>query len=190
MRGLTLSNSDCAFVKLGRSEPLALDTTTAQLNVLAGGQVDGSWLGIHGQNGATHFLQRFALRPHGAYDPVAAMKFALGAQNPFVTAAVIGKVEGPYPAATYSLLNVSNPDVLLWALKPAEEGIAIGVIARVWNLSNTSAKAHLSFTPGISAAHRATHIETDIEAVPLTGTGALPATFTGQQMQTYRLHFK
>ncbi len=189
-RGVTLSNSDCAFVKLGRSTPLALDTSTAQLNVLAGGQVDGSWLGIHGQNGARHFLQRFALHPHGAYDQVAAMKFALAQQNSFITAAIIGKADGPYPDATYSLLNVSNPDVLLWAVKPGEEGIASGVIARVWNLSNASTKADLAFTPGIAAAHRATHIETDIEAVPLSGTGALPATFTGQQMQTYRLHFK
>lgn len=189
-RGITVSNSDCAFVKLGRSEPLTLDTATAQLNVLAGGQVDGSWLGIHGQNGATHFLQRFALRAHGAYDPVAAMKFALAAQNPFVTGAVIGKADSPYAAATHSLLTVSNPDVLLWAVKPHDDGIAHGLVVRHWNLSDKPAAADISLSPAISSAHRITHLETDLEAVALTSAGALPAAFTRQQMQSYRIKIK
>ena len=43
------------------------------------------------------------------------------------------------------------------------------------------------FSGGLANARRTTHIETDLEAVPLTGTGGLPATFARQQMQTYRL---
>ena len=189
-RGVTLSNSDCAFVKLGRSTPGALDTETAQLNVLAGGQVDGSSLGIPAQNGATHFLQRFALRPHGAYDPVAAMKFALEQQNPFVTDVIIGRPDSPYPATKHSLLSVSNPNVILWAAKPAEEGIEHGVIARLWNVSDAPAVGELTFTPGIAAAHRTTHLETNLEATPISRIGALPITFTRQQIQTYRIEPK
>jgi hypothetical protein len=45
-------------------------------------------------------------------------------------------------------------------------------------------------TPGASAAHRITHIETDIEAIPLTPAGTVPATFNAQQIQTYRLQNK
>lgn len=45
-RGMTLSNADLAFAKLGRSTVAKLDSTTPQINVLAGGQVDGPWLGI------------------------------------------------------------------------------------------------------------------------------------------------
>ena len=100
-RGVTLANADCAFARLGQSTATNLDTATPQINVLAGGQVDGSWLGIRGQNGATHFLQRFALRPHGAYDQTAAMKFALESQNPLVTAPIIGITNSPYPATNY-----------------------------------------------------------------------------------------
>ena len=190
-KGVTISNPDLAFAKLGNSTIAALDTTTPQLNLLAGGQVDGSWLGIQGQNGNIHFLQRFALRPHGAYDQSAAMKFALEHQNPFVTGAVISeKSGGMYPETNYSLLTVSDPNVLLLALKSHDDGIENGLVARLWNVSDATAQAEISAAAGISGAHRATHIETDIEAVPMNGSGAVPAVFKRQQMQTYRLNLK
>ena len=187
VRGVTLSNPDLAFAKLGRSTIAALDTETPQFNVLAGGQIDGPNLGIRAQNGATYFLQRFALRPHGAYDPAAAMKFALEHQNPFVTGKLIGKDAGPYPADTYSLLTVSDSNVLLWAVKPAEEGIDRGIVARLWNVSDAPVAAKLALTPGLARAQRTTHIETDLEPVTLDGESAMPATFARQQLQTYRL---
>jgi alpha-mannosidase len=184
---VTLSNPDLAFAKLGRSTTIQLDTATPQVNVLAGGQIDGASLGIRAQNGAMYFLQRFALRPHGAYDQVSAMKFALEHQNPFITGALIGNDTGPFPADTYSLLTVSDPNVLLWAVKPAEEGIDRGIIARLWNVSDNPATAHLALAPGLSSAQRTTHIETNLEPVALTADGALPAVFARQQLQTYRL---
>ncbi len=186
-RGVTLSNWDCAFVRLGQSTPAALDSATAQLNVLAGGQIDGDRLGIRNQNGSSHFLQRFALRPHRGYDPVAAMRFALEHQNPPVAGPVLGPRDAPLPEASYSLLTVSDPGVLLWAVKPAEEGIAQGLIARLWNVSDAPASATITLTPGLAAARRATHIETDLEPIALDAAAALPASFAGQQLQTYRL---
>ncbi len=185
--GVTLSNWDCAFVRPGFSTPTALDTATAQLNVLAGGQVDGPELGIPAQNGAAHFLQRFALRAHRGYNPVAAMRFSLEHQNPPVTGSVSGKSPAPLPANSYSLLTVSDPGVLLWAVKLAEEGFKRGVIARLWNVSDAPAKAVLTLQMGLSSAQRTTHIETDLEPVPLDRTAALPVTFARQQLQTYRL---
>jgi hypothetical protein len=98
--------------------------TTPQLSVLAGGQIDGPILGIRVQNGTTYFLQRFALRPHAAYDPVAAMKFALEHQNPFVTGAIIGKEIGLFPADTFSMLSVDNSAILIWAVKPPKKASA------------------------------------------------------------------
>ena len=95
-----------------------------------------------------------------------------------------------YPETTHSLLTVSNPDVLLWALKPHDDGIENGLVARLWNVSDSPVEAEVVVTPALAAAHRATHIETDLEAVLLTGTGALPATFARQQIQTYRLELK
>lgn len=189
-KGVTISNADLSFARLGNSTIAALDTTTAQLNVLAGGQVDGPSLGIPAQNGNTHFLQRFALRAHGQYDQVAAMKFALEHQNPLVTGPVISNASGVYPERSYSLLTIDNPNVLLWTVKSHDDGIDRGVIARLWNVSDSSARAQISLTPPIGAAYRTTHIETDLEAVPLTPAGTTPASFARQQIQTYRFRVR
>ena len=185
-RGVTLANADCAFARLGQSTPAALDTATPQLHVLAGGQVDGSWLGIHGQNGATWFLQRFALRPHGPYDPVAAMKFGLEYQNPLVTSAVIGVTNSPYPSTNYSLLNLSHPAVLLWALKPHEDGIEHGVVARVWNLASEPSLVRLTSSAPLASAQRITHIETPLESLPVQN-GALETTIPAHRLETFNL---
>lgn len=185
-QGVALSNADCSFAKLGSSTAKTIDTTTPQINVLAGGQIDGRYLGIQDQNGATSFLQRFALRPHGAYDAPSAMRFALEHQNPLVTGGISGTEASPYPAAQYSLLTLSDPNVLLWAVKPAEEGIHRGVIARLWNLAPTPCRVRLTLTGGLSAAKQATHIETDLGALPVSGN-AVEININQAQMQTLRL---
>jgi alpha-mannosidase len=185
-RGVTLANADCSFVRLGHSTVSKLDTATPQLHVLAGGQVDGPRLGIRGQNGATHFLQRFALRPHGPYDPVAAMTFALEHQNPLIAGTVTGGKNGPYPTARYSLLSIPNPSTLLWALKPHEDGVQHGIIARVWNLSNQASDCALSLAPGLASANRTTHIETDLAPLPITQNKVV-IPLTRFQLQTVRL---
>lgn len=186
-RGVTLSNADLAFARLGRSTLTTLDTETPQLHALAGGQVDGRSLGIRDQNGESAFLQRFALRPHDGYDPAAAMRFALEHQNPLIAAPVIGRETGAYDAMHFSLLSVSDPSVLLWAVKPAEEGIEHGVVACWWNLADAPTSTSLTFARALSAAHRTTHIETNLASVSLTGADRVPMTFVRQQLQTYRL---
>ena len=188
--GMTLSNADLAFAKLGRSTVNKLDSQTPQIHVLAGGQVDGPWLGIQDQNGASQFLQRFALRAHGGYDPVAAMRFALEHQNPLQAGAVISDGQKLFPEASYSLLQASDPRVLLWALKPAEEGIDHGIVARLWNVSDSPATSQLRLTPGVAAAQRSSHVETDLEAVELAADGSVPTQYAKQQLQTYRIRLK
>lgn len=181
--GITLSNADCYFMRLGNSDHLNLDIITPQLSVLVGGQVDGPGLGIPNQGGDTHFLQRFALTSHDAYDPVAAMKFALEHQNPLVTGEVTGG--SVYPEALYSFLNIDNPNVLLWALKPHEDGIDQGIVIRLWNLSESPASFNLTLAPGpIISALRLTHIETPLEEANISG-GALSETLAGNQMKTF-----
>ena len=183
--GVTLANADCYFARLGNSTAGTLDTATPQLAVLAGGQVDGAGLGILNQGGDTHFLQRFALRTHDAYDAVAAMKFALEFQNPLVTATVTGG--SAYPATAYSHLTISNPNVLLWALKPHEEGMGQGVVARVWNLAAAPSLFQLTVANGpLTNAQRLTHIETPLETLALSG-GALTNTMAGLKMETFGL---
>jgi alpha-mannosidase len=186
LRGVTLANADCAFARLGQSTTTSLDTATPQIHVLAGGQVDGPSLGIRGQNGATQFLQRFALRPHGAYDPIVAMKFGLETQNPLVTSAVIGTTHSPYPSTHYSLLNLSHPAVLLWALKPHDDGIEHGMVARVWNLAAEPSEVRLTTAAPLASALRVTHIETPLE--PLTVKASLlETTVPARRIESYTL---
>lgn len=188
-KGVTLSNPDLAFARLGASTTAALDIATPQLHFLASGPVDahGGKREAQPPNPNRLFLQRFALRPHQGYDPVAAMRFALEHQNPPFTGAVTGKPDAPMPANSYSLLTVDDPGVLLWALKPAEEGIDHGLIARLWNVTDVPVRTTLSLAPGLATARRTTHLETDLDPVTLTGAGTLPMAFARQQLQTYRL---
>ena len=143
--------------------------------------------GITFQGGDSHFLNRYALRTHGAWDPAAAMRMALEHQNPLVAARLGGDASGPLPATTWSLLTLPSPDVLLWALKPAEEGIGQGVIARVWNVADGPRTMSLALPPtGIADARRASHIETDLGPATLV-SGTLQASLARQQIATFRL---
>ena len=186
-RGVTLSNWDSPFFQAGNSTVGTLDGATPRLRACVGMQVDGSAYGITSQGGDSRFTNRFALRTHGAYGPAAAMRFSLEHQNPLVAARVTGAPGGALPATTWRLIDLPSNDVLLWAIKPAEEGIGQGLIARVWNL----AEGPRSFTLGlasnsITSARRVTHLETDLGAATLAG-GVVSASLARQQMATFRL---
>lgn len=181
--GVTLSNADCYYMQLGNSTASVLDTNTAQLSPLVGGQVDGNTLGILNQGGDSYFLQRFALKTHDAYDPVSAMTFALEHQNPFVAGLITGGAA--YPETSYSLLTISNPNVLLWALKPADDGIEQGIVTRVWNLSGSPADFTLTYAPtAIASAKQISHIETPI-ADATVANGALTGSLAAQQIKSF-----
>ncbi len=185
--GITLSNADCYFMKLGNSSASTLDANTPLISPLAGGQVDGAGLGIQNQGGDTSFTQRFALQARSAYDQAAAMRFALEHQNPLVTALVTGNSSSAYPETAYSFVNISNPNVLLWSLKPAEEGISGGIIARTWNLSGSAANYLLQLAQPIISATRTTHIETNLPDAVTVSNGTLQGAASAQQLQTFRL---
>jgi alpha-mannosidase len=163
--GITISSPDLSFMKLGRSTASVLDTSTPQISILAGGQVDGPGLGIPAQGGDAYFLQRFGLEAHGAYDAPTAMRFALEHQNP----PAVGEVTGgtSYPATSFSLLESSAPDVFIWSVKPAEDTNAGGLIIRVWNQAAAPMDFILGFQDySVLDARRTSLIETPIEPVP------------------------
>jgi alpha-mannosidase len=186
--GVTVSNWDDSFMKLGRSEIAngvsKLDSSTPQISVLAGGQVDGRYLGIPDQGGDKHFLQRFALRGQRHFDAADSMRFALEDQNPLVAGAVVGGQI--YPEKRFSLLQVSDPHVLLWALKPSEEGIGKGVTARFWNVSARPSDFTGKMQGKVLKAWKMTHIETDLSPESVD-SGALRAGFQPWQLRTFLL---
>jgi alpha-mannosidase len=189
--GVTLSNIDCSFFKLGKSTVDSLWEQSSQLSALAGGQVDTKRedkgvLGISGQNGQTSFLYKFALTTHSTdFDPVTAMKFSLEHQNPLVAGVITGQTD-TYPGQTFSLLNTGDPRVLLWSLKPSEDGIREGLIARFWNVASKPTSATLTATLPIRQAWQTTHIETN-ERVLKPVSKQVQVMFAPNQLNTYRL---
>jgi alpha-mannosidase len=184
--GVTLSNQDCSFFKLGGSTPDSLWEQSAQLKALAGGQVDGKTLGIQRQNGNRAFRYQFALTTHRtAFDPLVAMRFSLEHQNPFVSGAVNGS-PGSYPATHFSFFTSTEPGVILWSLKPAEEGIQAGVMARCWNLKSVAVRPILTAGASLRKAWTTTHIETNTGSLPLR-RGQLRPTFAPHQLNSFRL---
>lgn len=186
--GVTLSNTDDSFMKLGRSKMVdglsQLDTTTPQISVLAGGQVDGPSLGIPAQGGDRRFLQRFALQV--SMHPTAAdsMRFALEHQNPLLSGVVTGGTI--YPEKQFSALSISNSNVMLWALKPAESGTQNGVAARFWNMSAQAANFGVQVNGGIAKAWNMTHIETDTDSAEVKNSEL--QSFAGPwQLRSYRI---
>jgi alpha-mannosidase len=186
--GVTVSNWDDYFMRLGTSGYTTLDTSTPQFNVLAGGQVDGSSLGIQNQGGDSYFLQRFALWTHGSFDQASSMRVSLEHQNPLVTAMLdrLGDRTSAYPATSYSFLTISDPNVVLWALKPAEDGISRGIVARVWNQGNSVSNYALGLARPVTSAEKLTHIETTISPANVV-SGQLSAQINQQQIQTHLL---
>ena len=183
--GLTLSAADCQFFRLGVSTTDVLDTATPKIAVLAGGQIDGDPLGVPGQGGDSYFLQRFALRTHDAFQTSEAMRFALEHQNPFVSGEVSGG--NVYPGTAYSLVSVDLPEVILWALKPAEDTSTNRLVARLWNLGDSPVTASLAAGGyAILDARRVSHIETPIESIAFQGS-SIALTLDGRQWKTVSL---
>ena len=112
------------------------------------------------------------------------MRFALEHQNPVVSGAVTGD-EG-YPATQFSLMEISDPAVLLWALKPHQDGIdKNGIVARFWNMDDNQSDCVVSVPEGeILSAKEITHIETPVGDMPID-RGAFTASLAPQQMKSF-----
>jgi len=191
--GITLSNQDCSFFKLGESKVDSLWENSTELHALAGGQVDKKledkgMMGIFNQNGQKTFFYNFALTTHqNAFDPTSAMKFSLEHQNPLTTGLIEGK--NGDTQNSFSLLSINNPKVLLWSVKPSEEGIEKGVITRYWNMDSKPISPIVTLSKPINLAWQTSHIETNEQKIkPLNGS--LKANFNQFQMKTYRLIIK
>ena len=179
---VTLSNSDAYFMKLGTSTSSYLDAGASSISVLAGGQVDGGWFGIMGQGGDSYFLQRFALQSSNISLDKENMNFALEHQTPLVCGYVNNGTD--LPEKKYSFLEIDNSNVLLWALKPADDAADDGVITRVWNMDNTPGQFSLYFPQhSISTAEQTTHIETPIKEIVSSGQ-TLISSIQQQQLKT------
>jgi alpha-mannosidase len=87
-------------------------------------------------------------------------------------------------------LQTDNDNVVLWALKPAEEGAAKeGVVARFFNLQGTAQPLVVSGGQPLVAAKECSHVETDLQPAK-TEAGKLRTSLGFNQMKTWKLFFK
>jgi alpha-mannosidase len=178
--GVTLSNADTLLMKLGNSSIATLDSTTPSVTVVAGGQFEG----LPNQGGDSNFLQRFALGTHRAFSAAESMRFSLAHQNPLIAGEVTGQ-RAVYPEKAYSLLSVSDKNVLVWALKPAQDGGVGRVALRLWNLGNTGSKVTVKFAKLLEKRNQVTHIETPLASAVGGQENQLVVDCAAQQLNTY-----
>ena len=146
-------------------------------------------LGINNQDGQKDFRYQFALIANQTgFNPVHAMKFSMEHQNPLITGMVTGQM-AVYPESSCSFIKLNDPNVLLWSLKPAEEGIEQGVIARFWNINNATAHPLITFNKMIKSAWQTSHIETNERNIT-PNKNRLQVNFEPQQINTYRVFLK
>ena len=119
------------------------------------------------------------------FNPVTAMNFSLEHQNPLVTGGITG-LRDSYPGPTFSLLNTGDPNVLLWSLKPSEEGMKEGLIARFWNFNTRSVTPAITVARPIRRAWQTTRIETN-ERLLKPANRTLSVRFAPNQLNSYRL---
>lgn len=184
--GLIISNRDAYFMKTGNSTTSVLDDSTSQIKVLAAGQIDNA-LGMVNQDGDSYFEHFLALKPHtGSFNPAAAMRFSLQHQNPLVT----GKITGgkAYNANKFSMFSISDSNIVVWALKPAEEGIEKGVIMRLWNLADKDKPVTISSPAPIIKGFKTSHIETDDHILQVE-KATLTTMIGHNRIQTFRILF-
>ena len=182
---ITLSNWDAFAMKIGQSGIRRFDLPTAEVSVLALGNVAGSQ--IVDQDGDAYFRDRFALRgAGGGWSGPDAMRMSLAHQNPLRALVLPRGQSGPLSAPVSSLLGVSDPNVVITAFKPAEDHGA-GIVVRAWELAGTPRSFTLDACGlGVVAAFETSLIETDQRSVPVK-SGRVQASIEGHEIKTWRL---
>jgi alpha-mannosidase len=124
------------------------------------------------QEGPVEF--RYALQPHGRFDPAAASRLAIGMSQSLLPAAASASATPPVP-----FLSIEPDDVLVTALKPSEDGKAW--ILRLFGASGQDRQAKLKWLePEPTALSRSDLTELPLE--PIHG----PVNLSGWELLTIR----
>ncbi len=150
---LVISNWDAYAMQVNDSTMSTFDLTGDEVKVVVMERTPGA--GSSDQGGDARFMNRFALRGvSGPFDGAEAMRTALAHQNPLHTVALPRNQAGALRSPSAGLSTTDSPDVVVTALKPAEDDDA-GFVVRLWELGGTEAAVHLD----ASALHPARALE-------------------------------
>ena len=123
------------------------------------------------QDGIISF--RYAMRPHGAFEPAEASQFATGLAQPLVVGAASANGDGK------PFLQLSNKDVLVQALKPSDDGKAW--IVSLFNPSSSTQSVSLQWSVSVKGTSYSNTSETP--GAPVSGD----ITMAAQDVVTLRI---
>jgi len=92
---------------------------------------------------------RFAIASRPKADNVESARFGWAVANPLLGVVVPANPQGALPGEPTSLVSVAEPNVLLTAVKRADDGNAL--IVWLWELGGQSITAHLRLDPHLRA---------------------------------------
>jgi alpha-mannosidase len=149
-RGVTWSTADAPLMELGgltANLPRTQPDPNAYLKTIQPSSQIYSWvMNNHwhtnyraDQEGPTWF--RYAIQPHGAYDPASAMRFGVDSTEPLI----VKSATDAAPLA--SRLTIEPASVIATAFKPSDDGKAL--ILRLYNPTRQPATAHLTWHPQV-----------------------------------------
>lgn len=130
------------------------------------------------QDGIIRF--RYALEPHGGYDPVASTRLATGLAEPLIASAAGAPVASGAPAASgASLLRLSSDRLVVLSLRPSRDGKALMVT--LYNPTAVAESTGLTWGVAVGAVHLSNTDEETLDAV------AGPLSVAGQDVVTVRV---
>ena len=182
-----MSNLESQAVKFGSSTASAFSLPTKTIQLVTTGDPAGG--GITNQADETSFTFKYALRGDTAtFSGATAMRFALQAQNPLRALALPQSQSGTrYNSSTYSasLVRLSDPDLIVTALKPVEEEYR-GLMLRLWNPTTSSKSASITWDTAAIPADMSemTGIETNIRHLPFRN-GSTEVVVPAKGFRTY-----
>lgn len=151
--GVTWVGIEPCLVQFGTITANIMDVGTNWLQELGDTRTIVSWaLNNHWftnfplkQGGVIPF--RYAILPHGAYDPVIANRFGLEQNRPMVA------VPATTNPVTQAFVNLNNPRVFVSTLKPADDGSG-AMILRLRSVSDQPETASLTWPAGTPSTIR------------------------------------
>jgi alpha-mannosidase len=181
---VTLSNWDAFAMRIGSSTPARFDLSSARIAVLGVGNPHS--YGFEDQGGAEYFVNRFALTGHpGGFSGAHAMRSSLAHQSPLRVIPLPQNQSGPLGEPSASLASVDAGNVVVVALKPAEEPHG-GYVLRLWELEgrDTSIEIDVAAMRPVEAFETSL-IETDREPATLRD-GKILSRIAANEIKTFR----
>lgn len=182
---MVLSNWDAYAMQVNDSTYDSFSLGGSRVNVVVMEQQSGA--GVADQGGDDFFLNRFAVRGiSSSFDAAEAMRTSLAHQNPLHVVALLPNRNGPITANSGSLLSVDADNVIVTALKPAEDQDA-GFVVRLWELGGAITAFDIdASTTGVQSAWHTSLVETDLQPVLGVENGTIPGSIEPNEIRAYR----